>query len=268
MRRAVCVGINDYRSGEYDLYGCVNDALDMAAVLQEYGYTVTLLLDREATRERILDVISREIGSMRSRADRFVLTQSGHGSQVPDTAGDEPDRLDEVFCCAHIFSDPGDYIADDEYAALFGGRTAGRAFFISDSCHSRSLNRAVFIGRAGPEHAGVTMRRRVKYLSPDQFLGPNVRHRPDTPPRVRAVSQRYASVFFSGCADDGFAYDAWFGTRPNGAFTRALLGTLLPGQTWRAWEKRVQALLPSKDYPQEPKLDAGCWQKYLWHVFE
>ena len=45
-KRAVCVGINDYRGTANDLKGCVNDANDWSDILsQQFGYDTQLLLD-------------------------------------------------------------------------------------------------------------------------------------------------------------------------------------------------------------------------------
>ena len=38
MRKAVCVGINNYPGIFNDLKGCVNDAKDWSAWLQELGF--------------------------------------------------------------------------------------------------------------------------------------------------------------------------------------------------------------------------------------
>ena len=45
----LCIGINDYPGTGSDLSGCVNDANDWAAVLKWRGFTVTSLLNRQAT---------------------------------------------------------------------------------------------------------------------------------------------------------------------------------------------------------------------------
>lgn len=49
-RRALCIGINDYPGTDSDLSGCVNDAHDWGAMLQARGFTVSTLLDAQATR--------------------------------------------------------------------------------------------------------------------------------------------------------------------------------------------------------------------------
>jgi len=48
MKHALCVGINKYGSGS-DLAGCVNDANDVQAALEQRGFDVISLLDADAT---------------------------------------------------------------------------------------------------------------------------------------------------------------------------------------------------------------------------
>lgn len=64
------------------------------------------------------------------------MTYSGHGGQVPDANGDEPDGEDETWCL-----DDGQLI-DDEifyYLGCFAAKT--RIITVSDSCHSGSVLR-------------------------------------------------------------------------------------------------------------------------------
>jgi len=50
MKRAICVGINNYPGTVNDLEGCVNDAEDWERYLLEIGFDeVTTILDKSAT---------------------------------------------------------------------------------------------------------------------------------------------------------------------------------------------------------------------------
>ena len=53
MKKAVCVGINDYPGSLNDLRGCVNDARDWSALLAGMEFDVSLLLDSQATRTNV-----------------------------------------------------------------------------------------------------------------------------------------------------------------------------------------------------------------------
>ena len=68
--------------------------------------------------------------------------------------------------------------------------------------------------------------------------------------------------------DTEYSYDASFGNRPNGAFTRVALDTLskLGTQaTYAEWHRAIRAALPSADYPQTPQLMASRHQRQ-WPV--
>ena len=93
MKKAICVGINNYPGFGNDLKGCVNDANDWANLLQLNGFEAKVILDGEATRSILLtelDHLITEAGT----DDVIVFTYSGHGTNVIDTSGDEADEYD------------------------------------------------------------------------------------------------------------------------------------------------------------------------------
>ena len=98
---ALLIGINAYPNlTKFEqLKGCVNDARLMAGVLKDrFGFPedhVTVLEEAEATRAGILaalDALAERAGT----DDIVVLYYAGHGSQITDLEGDEPDGLDET----------------------------------------------------------------------------------------------------------------------------------------------------------------------------
>jgi hypothetical protein len=66
--------------------------------------------------------------------------------------------------------------------------------------------------------------------------------------------------------DEEYSYDAWFGNRPNGAFTRRALDVYQSGMTIKQWHQAIRAGLPNDFHPQTPQLSATWAQKY-WKVF-
>ena len=69
--------------------------------------------------------------------DSFLLTYAGHGSQVPDKAGDEDDQFDETWCLYD-----GELI-DDELRRFWTQFAEGvLIYMVSDSCHSGTMLRA------------------------------------------------------------------------------------------------------------------------------
>src|SRR4051794_40516011 len=151
-KRALLVGINRYQHSEIPpLNGCVQDVEVMASILERnFGFPVehiTLLRDEEATRTNILaalDVLVEHTGP----DDTVVVHYSGHGSQMTDREGDEPDRMDETILphdtgrAPHANRD----ITDDElYARLLRlGEKTRNITLIFDCCHSGSITRDAF----------------------------------------------------------------------------------------------------------------------------
>ena len=78
-KRALCVGINDYPGSNMDLAGCVNDAKDWRALLESRGYSVTQLLDAEATRANLVRALEQ---LMAGGADGDSLVYTFFGSRL------------------------------------------------------------------------------------------------------------------------------------------------------------------------------------------
>jgi hypothetical protein len=66
---------------------------------------------------------------------------SSHGSNKPDTSGDETDHRDELICCSN-FSASGGYITDDELRAMLANLRPGvKCYLYIDSCYSGTVTR-------------------------------------------------------------------------------------------------------------------------------
>jgi hypothetical protein len=262
MARALCIGINDYPGTGSDLKGCVNDAQDWDAALQERGLATELMLDRDATKQAIHKGI-RKIVADTGSGEVGVITFSGHGSWKPDESGDEPDMRDELLCPYDI--NDGQYLSDDELYELYGDRQRGaRIVMISDSCHSGSVAKL-----APPDDQDDTPDR-VRFLAPEFFLEGDLLFRARAIGRPRVVSRpRTTALLMAGCQDDEYSYDASFNGRPNGAFThvalRALQG-LARDASYSDWFRAIQGSLPSASHPQSPNL-AGTSHQRRWQIF-
>ena len=262
---ALTVGINRYGHGN-DLSGCTNDAEDWTAALTARGYTVTKMLDATATGENITTGIAELVANAK-RGDSVVITYSGHGTWVPDTSGDEPDGRDEAICPVDLW-DHG-VITDDTLHDLFSAHEPGvRAVFISDSCHSGSVSR--FAPPLRPDYdptEPILAHRRPRYLAPEAFLTAfDLRRAARVEHRALAGRPRFANLLIAGCKDGEYSYDAWFGGRANGAFTRAALDAFAQqsgDRTYRQWFADVRRRLPSEDFPdQTPQLYGTSTQKH------
>jgi hypothetical protein len=260
-KRALCVGINDYPGTGSDLSGCVNDAKDWQAALAARGYTVTALLDQQATRQNVLAALATLVGSGKA-GDSLVFTFSGHGSWIPDTSGDESDQRDEMLCPYDISSNQ--YLLDDDLAGVFGKKAAGVGFFfISDSCHSGSVSRFA----PSPSPAAAALQPRPRFLPPSVFVKDAKAQKQlaaiaNIAAAVPATRQKYPALLLAGCRDTEFSYDASFNGKANGAFTFFALQALQKSPaTPRAWMKLVGDSLPSSLHPQTPQLYGSAKSK-------
>jgi hypothetical protein len=276
-KRALCIGIN-YVGTSAQLAGCANDANDWAGVFEARDFgTVDLLLDAAATRAAMLEVMGAIIAET-GPDDLAVVTYSGHGSWQPDRSGDEPDRRDEVLCPVD-YARAGMISDDDLYRVFTAGHRWARVVFISDSCHSGSVNRLAGplniepvrrVDRPDMEPVDIPLAwRRAKFLPPAAWMPED---QVDVARRVELVPSRgkprASALLLAACTDTQVAYDAHFNGRANGAFTYAALQALAEQPaTYRDWQRGINRRLPSVDYDQAPRLEAGAGQR-RWLTFE
>lgn len=249
---AVCVGINDYPGSQNDLSGCVNDARDWQDLLTKAGYTASTLIDSEATKAAVVQLLEGLVHEARF-GDRIVFTYSGHGSWVPDADGDEADGRDEAIVLYDFMS--GGLLLDDEINEIFSKRRFGvRVTIFSDSCFSGSVYKFVEV------NPSEDTRRKRRFMPPSVFLDPK---KLETASKVRHkdLSSRTTTALISGCSDLEYSYDAWINGRANGAFTHFAIQAYKQGTTLKSWYNRIRWSLPSQSYPQTPQLNASAWQR-------
>ena len=261
MKNAICAGINDYPGTDLDLSGCVNDARDWAEALRNRGFEARLILDSQATKV----VLLREIRSLIAASvpgDWACICYSGHGTQVPDQSGDEPDHYDEAICPHDVTR--GQLITDDELAVEFEALQAGvRLVVIADSCFSGTVTRLLDpIGsRTTPRVRSIPFGRiKKKYKRPKKG-----------PAGVGlGIGSPGVSLLMAASGEHEYSYDASFNNRPNGAFTRIaidVLESLSERATFGDWQRSIRMSLPSVDYPQRPQL-VGTKAMRQWRIFD
>ncbi len=266
---ALNIGLNGVSAAAYGgwdgpLAACEFDAHDMAAIARARGMKATVLLTKKATRANMLAGMRSAAKALKS-GDFFLLTYSGHGGQVPDTNGDEPDKQDETWCLYD-----GQLIDDELYFELSRFKAGVRILMLSDSCHSGSVARelappppppgqrvklmpASVARRVYEEHqafydklqADVASAARKAFVDPDAALA-----------QVGAAAQASALVgkfnpavvLISGCQDNQTSMDG----EHNGAFTEQLLKIWNRGGfngDYNAFHARIRAGMPRSQSP-------------------
>jgi metacaspase-1 len=263
---SIHIGLNrvdpdHYGGWDGELRACEADARDMALLSEQRGFEGRLLLTEDATSANVTAAL-REAADTLDRGDMLFLSYSGHGGQVPDTNGDEPDteRLDETW----VLYDR--QLVDDEAYALYGSFKSGvRILVLSDSCHSGTVHRllpnflqpAVLEERFGSTDPEVIAKRsRAMPAEVGQVVYRQHKEQyDDVQASVKANDQTEISaslVLVSGCQDNQLSAD---GER-NGLFTAKLLDVWNHGKFkgyYRGLHKAIVARMP---FDQTPNLVA------------
>lgn len=248
MKKAVCIGINNYPGIFNDLKGCVNDANDWAELLREFGFETEVLLDEQGTRENIKAALRDLVSTLRS-GDYGVFTYSGHGTYNRDSSGDEPDSYDEAL---YVYDG---LLLDDELREILDDlRSNASLVVISDSCYSGTVTRVA----EDDTH----------YAKP-RFV-PVIGYSPLIPVKSHFLAEaQMLELLLTGCSDSELSYDAFIDGRYNGAMSRYAINAIRanPGATFNEFYVMLRQALPTEEYPQTPQLE-GSEQNKSRALFE
>jgi hypothetical protein len=262
------IGLNSVSAADYGgwdgpLAACEFDANDMAAIAKVKAMKSTVLLTKKATRANVLAGL-RSAAKLLSAGDLFFMSYSGHGGQVPDVSGDEPDKQDETWCLYD-----GQLIDDELYFELSRFAAGVRILVLSDSCHSGSVTRAPPPPPPPGQRiklmpAAVAMRVYREHQAFYDQLQLDVAKAagqasvdPDTAlasvaasSRLSAIVKKFnaAALLISGCQDNQTSLDG----DHNGAFTEQLLRVWGNGGfkgNYGTFHARIKAALPATQTP-------------------
>ncbi len=266
---ALLIGINRYPNfaPRGQLSGCINDIEVIRQVLERSfnfpGDHVVSLKDEQATREGILTAM-KELVARIGKDDIVVVHYSGHGSQMTDLEGDEPDGLDETIVPydSGRAPHPNRDIKDDEIYLWLKDLTAktSAATLIFDCCHSGTIVRDDFGGAVRWVEADL---RPAAELPPSPiplaFRGGLDGSRDVGPSGWLPLGERY--VLVSGCSRDEKACEV---EEPagvvHGALTFFLSQELLKAQSGTTYRDVFEALAPrltSRFTDQHPQLEGA-----------
>jgi hypothetical protein len=246
--RALCVGIDSYPTAP--LAGCVRDAQAWESVFKALRFDTTVLLDTEATRQRVLDALGVLVRSAQP-GELIAFQYSGHGTQAEDLNGDESDRYDEAL--VPIDYQSGALLLDDDLADIYRRLPAGVVLTLfMDCCHSGTNSRFAPIDRTD---ARGSERRRFLELTPQLELAHReYRARAVSPPPTSAEESLPGVIHFAACLDNQFAYES----SGQGHFTRIattdLAAAVRGGATNESFSSDVAAKVLAIGRPQTPRL--------------
>lgn len=223
---------NAYNGWDGALSGCVNDANSMMQLASAQGFSTAQLLNSQGTSQAIIGEISL-LAQQAVAGDICLITYSGHGGQVDDNNGDEPDIQDETWVAYDR------QIVDDELYQMWSQFAAGvRILVFADSCHSGTSVRQII-----NEGCRKGLLERVRSLPKDienpikitdglpkalprAVQGTDNENRRGTYQFVQALSGAKSDasiqasvILVAGCQDSQLSYDG----SVNGQFTGALL---------------------------------------------
>lgn len=180
-KRALLVGISDYGNtmedpNKWANISGANDIVLLSPLFTEHGYSVTNLVDFQATHANITNAIA-ELAKESNKGDTVYIHFSMHGQPFEDLNGDEEDGWDEALIPvdAEMRYTEGVYegknhLLDDELEVYFNDIRSklgpeGQLLVILDACHSGTASRGDDDHIRGTRE-GFT--RSGKYYTPDR----------------------------------------------------------------------------------------------------
>jgi len=254
VKRALLIGIGKYEVLPR-LPGSKNDIkLVRQVLISRYGFSddnIDIVQDEAATRAGVLAALNKIVKEAGPN-DVVYIHYSGHGSQVKDLNGDEPDdQLDETIVPQDGRTEGVPDITDDELEAIFSQfKTSQAVVVVLDSCHSGTATRGLEV--------------RVRAVPPDDRVA--LYQKGDVTTRSIVPLNKHSYVLFSGAAANEEALDGPVDGRYHGFFTHSLFKSLQAAPTGASTReifagakrelKRIQNQFGRTSMP-EPQLEAS-----------
>lgn len=229
----VCIGMEvSARFGTCT--GCRLDSSRMNSFLSgKFGYSGILLQSEQATRDTVVDSISKAVASTPENG-LFILYYSGHGGQeqLSGWNTEEPegaDSADEYLCLYDT------YLLDDDIWKLITP-CKGRVFLIFDACHSQTMFRSIAGDIAKERGLAVPLEDKMVKSS-------GIRLRPRA---VALEANSFKMLCWSGCLEKEYSY----GSSVGGVMTNAILRRWSSGITYLGLWSLVQSDV-ARDQPNQ-----------------
>jgi Caspase domain/N-acetylmuramoyl-L-alanine amidase len=246
---ALCIGIDDYP--DKPLSGCVADAKLWADTLRLRGAIVHATLHNAAATKRGIVDAWQAVCARAQYGDTVVIQYAGHGTQVPDTSGDEKNGLDQAWVPYDYES--GHALVDDEIGGLIDSQTPDGVslVLITDCCNSASNTRAKSATLDNNSKSRF-LRLENKPAFVEKFAKTNARWTRELRARGERAPER--EIHFAGCQDDQSSFES----NGNGAFTLAAvaaLNALHAGGLYSEWALAIREQFAANG-PQVPNFKA------------
>ena len=129
---AVVIGIDAYQNLP-KLRAAVADARAVAEELRRRGMSVRLLLDQQATRRGLVQVLGDQLRHVVGREDRVLIYFAGHGVSV----GEEPNEMGYLMPVEGERDNPvATGVAMSELQNWLAGYASKHVLFVADACYS------------------------------------------------------------------------------------------------------------------------------------
>jgi hypothetical protein len=254
--KAVIVAINQYEG--CPLNGCINDGTqDHDEAVNNYGFDGTFvrgLFDSRATTLAIWERLKWLVQDAKP-GDILFFAYSGHGAQATcrDECG-EVDGLHEVICPVDFDWTPEHMITDKQFVALFSTLPKGvKLFWISDSCHSGDLDRAITIKT--PNNPKIKIPKSFAVPADVAWALAAAKKAGHKPTALRQFIEKYDVAFVPGCKSNQTSTDTSVEGRPCGALHYAFwdaVHRLGKNATVKAITDYARTTLANDGYDQEP----------------
>lgn len=285
LHKALLVGINAYPCKP--LRGCVNDVMQVKAVLQRYfGFQeehFRILLDVEATAANIESGLQWLAQDGHEPNAIRVFHYSGHGAYTPDQNGDEPDGRDE--CLVPYDYQTAGKLTDDALKALYNlFPPTANLTLVMDSCHSGSVNRAPeediifrFLPTSSEDLREIDAAAALFMEAQEEYIVRRLRDErldemsdDELRKKVHALTKSYrkkrfgdlrtreANILLAGCRPEQLCADAPIGGDYHGAFTYYFCESIVEadGQiTYQQLAEETGKRLYDRGFLQVPQLE-------------
>lgn len=248
-KKALCIGICNYKNPINRLEGCIEDAITWSKLLQDSkGFpSPDMLVDSDATTFVVISRLKKMITHAKP-GDVLVFTFSGHGTSIPTSNKDELDGRDEAICLYNGI------ITDDTIAEILRLAPEGVSItMILDSCHSGTM-----LKNFTTDHHLV---RKTRYMPPSDEMFAKIVMDLEVKNRIMAPHQDVPmwEILLAGCKDNEYSYDTLIEGKACGAFTyyASKLIRENPSITYGQFSTMIDASLPSKEYPQHPQVECN-----------